>query len=396
MRLENVSAVQQGKWQGGTKDKVDFPWSVPNTFNEKVSFLSYAELRALKDKPERINWVEYNRQRLVYALADSQAVEGFKRDIAAGNALVFTDGKGRPVTVRAGAIAGSARRWELLPVEGGVVTVDEIRGTATDEGPATITAARGVLINDAVAGPARMEFRLELERARVREAGSPATAQAERATVTVPGLRPSPNPAEEACARRRRARCWRGRRSGCAAPDPEVAAAPEVVDAGEAAPVPEPAARPVARRRAVVVLTGRLPALLLSRRLPLTVYLWTFFPAVASTVTISGGSRRRRQGRGAVSDVERGGGAGAVFAGGIQGSGEALVREEEKRRTGEQENRRRGESARRSLWERWVDDGYSAATLGWIVGGLAAACGGRDGCKAGVFGVVVPVHAGGG
>jgi drug/metabolite transporter (DMT)-like permease len=42
---------------------------------------------------------------------------------------------------------------------------------------------------------------------------------------------------------------------------------------------------------AVMVLTGAMTALLLSRRLPLTVYLWTFFPAIASMVTISGGQQ---------------------------------------------------------------------------------------------------------
>jgi hypothetical protein len=42
---------------------------------------------------------------------------------------------------------------------------------------------------------------------------------------------------------------------------------------------------------AVMILTGAVTALLFSRKLPLTVYLWTFLPALATIVTISGGQQ---------------------------------------------------------------------------------------------------------
>jgi hypothetical protein len=206
------------------------------------------------------------------------------------------DTTGRVGTVRAGAIAGATRRWELLPVEGGVLVVDEVRETAEGEGPATITAARGLLVNDFVAGPARMEYRLELERARVREAGSPGTAQAERATVSVPGLKPLPNPAEEMLKSSPRELVEQADDWLVSHPEAEVSSARrelvgqlEKLRNGVMSQQHDRLA--LALSCAVVVLTGAITALLLSRRLPLTVYLWTFFPAVASMVTISGGQQ---------------------------------------------------------------------------------------------------------
>jgi hypothetical protein len=44
-----------------------------------------------------------------------------------------------------------------------------------------------------------------------------------------------------------------------------------------------------------MILTGALTALLLSRKLPLTVYLFTFGPALLTMVTISGGQQLVKQ-----------------------------------------------------------------------------------------------------
>ncbi len=70
MRLDHVVAVQPGKLTVESRESVDFSLTVPTTFNEKVSFLSFSELRTLKTAPERIGWIEDNRQRLAYALAE--------------------------------------------------------------------------------------------------------------------------------------------------------------------------------------------------------------------------------------------------------------------------------------------------------------------------------------
>jgi lipopolysaccharide export LptBFGC system permease protein LptF len=45
----------------------------------------------------------------------------------------------------------------------------------------------------------------------------------------------------------------------------------------------------------VVMLTGAITALLLSQRMPLTTYLWTFIPGLISWVTISGGQQLTEQ-----------------------------------------------------------------------------------------------------
>ena len=131
----------------------------------------------------------------------------------------------------------------------------------------------------------------------MREAGAPeATAQAERGLIPLSGLVPRPNPAD--------ALLKLSSHEILAEADRWLAleGTPEVADvrgkAGEALGQLKNVVLSQQHQRlalalscAVMVLTGAMTALLLSRRLPLTVYLFTFFPAVASMVTISGGQQ---------------------------------------------------------------------------------------------------------
>jgi hypothetical protein len=63
----------------------------------------------------------------------------------------------------------------------------------------------------------------------------------------------------------------------------------------------------------VMTLTGAVAALRLTRSMPLTVYLWTFFPALACLVTISGGQQMTRT-VGAPGLILMWGGVAALFA----------------------------------------------------------------------------------
>jgi hypothetical protein len=172
-----------------------------------------------------------------------------------------------------------------------------VRGTVSGESAATISARHALLLNDVNGGPHRLEFRLELEKARMRDAGATdAAAQTERALIPITGLTPSPNPAL--------ALLKMPSRQLLGEADRWVSATPADDLEGAASDVFKVLARlknvvlsqqnerlALAVSCAVMVLTGAMTALLLSRRMPLTVYLWTFFPAIASMVTISGGQQ---------------------------------------------------------------------------------------------------------
>ena len=296
MRLENMVALWPGKFDGNTRDSFDLVFTVPNAFNDRVSFLSYSELRDLQNAPERISWVRTNFERLVYTLAERQTIASMQKAIDSGDAIVFADGH-HPVSVRAGSIKGEPGRWELGPVPGGSVTADLIRGSTSGESSATITAQRAILLNDPTSGPRRLDFHIDFERARLRVGDTgDAAAQTERAVVSITGLNPLPNPAEPLLDLSSPQLLAKAAQWTLESPGDNLDGAPSSV-----AKVVGQIKRIVLSQQnqrlamavscAVMVLTGAMTALLLSRRLPLTVYLWTFFPAIASLVTISGGAQ---------------------------------------------------------------------------------------------------------
>jgi lipopolysaccharide export LptBFGC system permease protein LptF len=299
MRLNNVVVVRQGQAQGRAENVVDISRTVPDTFNEKVAYMSLSDIRGLKDNPERIPWIEFNRKLVAYALAEREAIASARRDIGAGNAITFTDSAGHPLTLRAGAITGAPGRWELTPAPGKTIDVERYRSTATGESHEFISAQRAVLKNDPASGPHRLEFELALEKARVRgTTGGAAAEQTELAVVTVTGLTPSPNPVTPMLEKKVSSRelVAQADESLKGEPSPDLSKR-----RGELSKMLAKLTNVILSQQnerlamavscAVMVLTGAMTALLLSRRLPLTVYLWTFFPAIASMVTISGGQQ---------------------------------------------------------------------------------------------------------
>jgi lipopolysaccharide export LptBFGC system permease protein LptF len=310
MRLENVVAVQQGKWVG-RQEKVDIPWTVPNAFTDKVSFLSYSELRTLKDVPEKLNWVEGNRQRLAQVLAERQAIARMRQGISEGKPITLVDGGGRPLTIHAGvmipepqpgvaAVEGAppGNRWIITPLPGKHVDVDMVRGSVSGDSAASISAERAVLSNDPTSGPHRLEFRLDLERAMMRDPTALAdpTAQAERAMISIQSLTPSPNPLDQLLKLSAHQLLKEGEQWTATVPGDELDHSPrqfakDLAQIKRMVLSKQNERMAMALSCAVMVLTGAITALLLSKKLPLTVYLWTFFPAVATMVTISGGQQ---------------------------------------------------------------------------------------------------------
>ena len=301
LRLYNFVAVQEGKVAGGARDSVNINFPVPNTFSDNPKFLSFTELRALADFPERMNWIDARRRALAMALAERRAVDAIRVGLEKTGRARLVDERGRPLTIQAGGLRAEPNRWALLPpADGGPIRVDLMREGAAGGVAAAAIAPAATLSAEAAPDRAagRLSFRLDLERARMRDAGDGNVADApERLSIPMGGLAPegavavdllarSPATLLEAAAARR------------AATGPDGALDKIAGDLGfqiarlsRLVLSKQHERMAMAASCAVMVLTGAVTALRLSRKAPLTVYLFTFFPALATIVTISGGQQ---------------------------------------------------------------------------------------------------------
>lgn len=302
MRLENVVAIQQGRASGGFRERVDLAWNVPSAFRDNPKFLTFGELYTLMDDPTRINWIENRRRELALTLAERHGVEALQKRARDEGRVVLTDDRGRPVTIFASAVTWEGDRWKLSPAAGQRVRVELSRLATTSDGGerevgTVVTAPFVTLVNDLsdASIARRLEFTLEALDATTREEGDPAATQRERLALyplslrspmtdelmgkTVPELleaakryteRPEPDPLVVGAVDQLQRQLRRLSRDVLSKQNERWAMAASAL---------------------VMVLTGAVTALGMSRKQPLTVYLWTFVPALVCIVTISGGQQ---------------------------------------------------------------------------------------------------------
>ncbi|MFO0830481.1 MAG: LptF/LptG family permease [Phycisphaerales bacterium] len=288
---------------GGFRDETTFVFRVPNIFRDNPKFLSYGRLRRLREHPEDINWIDADRRGLVNAVARVGLVGTLQQSLSSAGALTMTDGEGRPVIVRASGLVQDAAGLRLLPTgERGVVMVSHVRvGSDGDVAQESVAAEAFLKAADPSRDPSGSgAMTLELHKARTREvrSGRDFSAFPERTVFLLHGLRPQVDGA--------------GALATLSSPQlvGEVARSP-LRDDPDVARRLETLRRRVEQMRRdvlakahermamaascfVMTLTGAVAALRLSRSMPLTVYLWTFFPALACLVTISGGQQMTR------------------------------------------------------------------------------------------------------
>lgn len=311
VRLENSIGSQAGRGQGGYRDAVDLAFEVRDVFWDKASFMSLSDLWSTRDRPEAFNWVDLRRRELAYQLAAKSEVETFRQALQRTGSVQFKNSDGRPVTIRAAGLTPepTGDTYRLTPSARGVIEVEIARqagGGATASADAgresrlLITAPSARLSTDLGSDSynRRLYFRVELEKARTRESGSGEdTAGAERATLAVAGLSGGGTMLEENLSKGSVDLLERSRTSRHAAElqFPINDLAWHVAQLGRDIMAKANERLALAATSVLMVLTGAVTSLKLSRRLPLTVYLWTFVPAVLCLVTISGGHQLTTQ-----------------------------------------------------------------------------------------------------
>lgn len=310
-------------------DVLPISWAAPAAFQDDPKFLPWRELAALRRHPEGMNWVRRQKGELAAALSVRDALAGLAAQVRKGRDLVLTDSQERRLEILGAALApdSSPLALRLVP-EPGYGRI-EIRRAPAGSGPGQrdqlIMHARGVTIlpagsadasssggvrgmggidgimgqsPDSSVPPSLCVLDLQLsevltQRPQGGETAEPAGSASARALSTthehlvLPGIfAPTPSPAPALLD----------------VPSLELARAgadlPQARRLGESI---EDLMREITSKQhermalavtcVVMVLSGALAASLLSQRLPLTVYLCAFLPALLCIITISGGQQ---------------------------------------------------------------------------------------------------------
>ncbi|MDX2130748.1 MAG: LptF/LptG family permease [Planctomycetota bacterium] len=292
LELTDVVAARESGGIGVFSD-TRVSWVVPNTFRDNVKFLSWRDLATIRDTPERLNWIDPKRKALALTLARVRAGEAIEAVLRDAGGVELADDRGGSVRVRAGDVTREDGRLRLAAPAGGAI---EVRTTKAGGGEDAIRAAGGWLEfeDQQAALDPRVRLRLELEGV---QAGAGAAA---RPTMAIAGLEPRESALREllAMGSRELLNVARARGDGPDA-DPDLrdkmygphglSGALKRLDHDVMAKRHERLA--LAASCAVMVLCGAVMALRLSTRSPLAVYLFSFFPALACLVTISGGQQ---------------------------------------------------------------------------------------------------------
>lgn len=302
-RVTLVPSDLVGRGEGlgqGVVSKPRFTIYVPNVIDSDPKFFGWRELRELRDHPERMPQVETRRRRLATLLAEREAVAHIRSSLAAEGRARLVDNLGRPVVVRAAGIewVPAEERYRFVPPA----------PTARDPDPAVVMefhdgarllryfSRRITIHSDWQPDSAHDPLSFDITIKDFRSEG-PTGVAVEHSATTMRGFKPAYDTLDALMRESSFDLLDRADRHLAANPYDE-----------HLRPFRDDLRRRIAdlmleifsktnERVAmaiaclVMVLTGGVMALRLRDSLPLVVYLWSFFPALASVLTIVGGQQ---------------------------------------------------------------------------------------------------------
>ncbi|MBS0197620.1 MAG: LptF/LptG family permease [Planctomycetes bacterium] len=303
MRLEHVIGMRQGQGLGTFKDQLDVSWTVPNPFRDNPKFLTFGELRELPSYPERMGWIDLRRKELAWCMAERRATTDLRAAAQTTGIIELVDDQGRAVSVTTSGMTAHPEGWKLNPPRGGPVTIRLARRAGQDDRPTIITAPDVVMIPSL--GGDRLDrafdFKFSLTNASVTETTAAGAATTQRPTYRISALRPAQSPLPELLAMGTPRLLELATTDAVYSnPDPKTRVALDDLSKKTGLLVRQVLAKQhermaIALSTLVMVLTGAVTSMRLSKRLPLTVYMFTFFPAILCLVTISGGQQATLQ-----------------------------------------------------------------------------------------------------
>ncbi len=301
---------QSGKL--GSADQMN-PISIamPGGFNDDPKYLTFSELIALRSHPEQMNWMERKRRDLALHLGERVTTAAVGDRLRAKHEVTFTDEQGGRVVVRAaGTHYTHPQRWSLDPLSPGAPIEIEITHLGLD-GKTPLTT----LVSAKTAGlytltgtrdkPDRLiTLKLEAEETVVTARGSgsgvkPVNA-GQQAVYKLDDLSltddpvldlidPVKSPSEKLLAQAQ------PRIDGT--PSDGFVGAPakhlrqQIEKLGREITSKQHERFAMAAACLVMIVAGAVTSLRLGLSMPLTVYLWSFFPALATVITVSTGQQ---------------------------------------------------------------------------------------------------------
>lgn len=302
VRLKNAVTVSpnEGVGRAGFTDEVLYTWSVPQVLKDNPKYLTRSELSALRRTPEAIDVVESRRRTLAFTLSQEAAATEIAAALARGGKVDLVDRNGMPVVVRAAALERREGGWSLKPLANGDVEVEVVRA-ASQNGtrPRSIAAGKSAELRLEVsnAGGGRLSIGVDLTNAKTRVVGTGAGdrvgGETEKMTFREMGL---PSKPESKYATLGSFALLEASRDASAKEGSPIVRAERdlrtsIRDLMRRVTGKQNERIALACACFLMVVIGALTALKFQNSLPLTVYLWTFVPALACIVTISGGQQ---------------------------------------------------------------------------------------------------------
>ncbi|MCC6676078.1 MAG: LptF/LptG family permease [Phycisphaerales bacterium] len=291
------------------------PMPIRNAFKDDPKFLSFTELARLRQHPEGMNWIEQKRRDTAFHIAERLTTERLRGALLRDGRAVLRGADDQDVVLRASGMELAERgRWALagplsetsqaLPVQ---VELVRPRLESGPGGSMIMSGRRASLFTNMGPDAANRDLtlRIELDDASTRVVASDSRTEASSGGVlshkVIGGLRLKENPVDDLLDGDK----W-----------PSARLLRELADPRLAGPSPDTFIRPPAEdlRKSinrlmreitskqherwamsaacfVMIAAGALTAIRLGDSLPLTVYLWSFFPALATVITISSGQQ---------------------------------------------------------------------------------------------------------
>jgi len=297
-----VMRLEDGSWRrsDGTEsrfDSLDLREAIKGGVRDDPKFLTWGELRALRTHPERMNWIEGRRRNLARALARRMTSIRIFESLQRDGRATFTDALARPVDLLARSIRYSVPlgRWIVYPAQGRPVAVDARAGSGLIRYEAQHATMR-LSIPEGVEA-AGVQIQIGLDAVRVFDPARPGAGVNEQARVPIGSLALADDPLDDLISKssaelleQARPRIERER--------------PDLLLLGPATELKsrlDSLMREITSKQHervamsvncfVMVLAGAVIAMRLRGSLPLTVYLWSFFPALLTVITISAGQQ---------------------------------------------------------------------------------------------------------
>ncbi|MDQ7013160.1 MAG: LptF/LptG family permease [Planctomycetota bacterium] len=306
----------------GTKENGDSGWfeqlptialPIPDAFKDDPKFLTWGELRDLRNHPDRMDFVKTKSTELAYYLARRATTGAMLADLRASGKTNLKTRAHEQFVIRASSIRWDrdAEVWVVAPLPG-TQTIDiewwrnDDQGTPGGAGITRISA-KAATFRASIAGQGEgreLTINLELRDARVQNSGTEIAADIDaqpgsvREVFPIHGLRLSYDPLSEYTAMDAHQlleiaepRVNRERNPDTVLARPTHRLRDEVENLQREITSKQHERWALASACLIMVITGAVMAVKLRDAQPLHVYLWSFFPALASIITIMSGQQ---------------------------------------------------------------------------------------------------------